>query len=383
VVRGKLSEVQIVRAMAIIGVLSVHATSFATIAMKTSDYYLAYNFFNIFMRIGTPVFLFLSSFVLFYSYYSRPLDKALIGNFYKKRLKNILVPYVFFSIFYFLLMHYNYYPDRSLEDSIRKFFVQLFTGKAYTHLYFIFINIQFYVLFPSLLWLFKRRPEWAKWSVLAGFALQWAFVVLNVYYIEYDRPASVSLYYMSYFMLGATLGIYYPKLKAWFVATKENRTPTRLAASIALWTVWLAAALVHVYVYHTARLYGEQYSPLLYHLLWNVHTFAAALAAIQLANFILRRSRLLSGFLTRLGELSFGIYLIHPLFLFLYRKYPVDTGYMPLVHLWYFGGFVFALAASWIVVSLAVRWLPMAWIGFGKVPAASRSSRSNASSIQG
>lgn len=375
-IRDNLSEIQLVRAMAIIGVLSVHATSFATIAMKESNFYLVYNFFNIFMKIGTPVFLFLSSFVLFYSYYSRPLDKKLIGNFYKKRLQFILVPYALFSVFYFLILHFTHYRDRSLEETIEKFVVQLFTGKAYTHLYFIFISVQFYLMFPLFLWLFKRKPNLAKWAIPAGFVMQYAFIILNKYYLLTGRPSSWALHYMSYFMLGAVLGIYYPKLKVWFQIQKENVTASRLTGWIMLWAIWLSASLGHVYIYHTARLYGAKYDSLLYHFLWNIQTITAGLVAIQLSHILLRHAwPWLTRFMTRLGEVSFGIYLIHPYFLFIYRRFPPETGFSPLIHLWYLGGFVLALAASWIVVSLTVRWLPMSWVIFGKVPPAKRKSR--------
>ncbi|KKO55203.1 acyltransferase [Paenibacillus sp. DMB20] len=371
--KTNLPEIQLVRAIAIIGVLSVHATSSATVVMKESNLYAAYNFFNIFMKIGTPVFLFLSSFVLFYSYYSRPLDKKLIGNFYKKRLKFILIPYVIFSVIYFVIVHFKYYPDRSLEESLEKFVVQLFSGKAYTHLYFIYISIQFYLLFPILLWLFKCKPNFAKWAVPAGFAMQYGFIIMNKLFLLTERPASSALHYMSYFMLGAVLGIYYPKLKEWFEIRKENVTASRLAGWIILLAVWLSASLGHVYVYHSARLYGAKYDSLLYHFLWNMQTITAGLVAILLSHLLIRHAwPWLTRSMARLGELSFGIYLIHPLFLFIYRLYPPKMGYPYLIHLWYLGGFMFALLASCVVVSLTVRWLPMSWIVFGKVPPAKR-----------
>ncbi|MGC6590579.1 acyltransferase, partial [Paenibacillus sp. Dod16] len=65
--RERLPELQLVRAFAIIGVLSVHSTSYAVSAMTDSNYFFMYNFMNIFMKFGTPTFIFLSSLVLFYN----------------------------------------------------------------------------------------------------------------------------------------------------------------------------------------------------------------------------------------------------------------------------------------------------------------------------
>lgn len=63
--QDRVPELQLVRAIAILCVLSVHASASATIAMQNSGYYWIYNFINIFARVGTPTFIFLSSFVLF------------------------------------------------------------------------------------------------------------------------------------------------------------------------------------------------------------------------------------------------------------------------------------------------------------------------------
>ncbi|RXZ83327.1 acyltransferase [Paenibacillaceae bacterium] len=373
--KEKIPELQIVRAMAIIGVLSVHSTSYATVNMTDSSYYFIYNFFNIFMKFGTPTFIFLSSFVLFYNYYSRPLDAKLFGNFYKKRLLYILIPYLLFSVFYFALMHYIYYPTRSLSDTIDSFIDKVSTGKAYTHLYFVYISIQFYILFPLVLLLFKRWKTLSKWAIPIGLALQWGFVLVNKYYLETPvaNKGSWSLSYMAYFMLGAFMGIYYPKLKSWIIINRDQVNFPRISAWVTLWIVWLVAGLAHVYVFYLLRLYKISYNTTLYEALWNIHTYACALALLQLANVIYRKAPGgITKLLERLGALSFGIYLIHPFFLFFYREFPPQTGNSMLVHLWYAGGFVTALVCSWIVVSLTMRFVPFSWVIFGNTPSGKR-----------
>jgi peptidoglycan/LPS O-acetylase OafA/YrhL len=69
-----------------------------------------------------------------------------------------------------------------------------------------------------------------------------------------------------------------------------------------------------------------------------------------------------------LGTLSFGVYLIHPFFLLLYRQFSPHIGSPQLIHAWYAGGFFFALLCSWLVVSIISRFLPFAWILFGQLP---------------
>ncbi|MDQ0048365.1 peptidoglycan/LPS O-acetylase OafA/YrhL [Paenibacillus polymyxa] len=48
----------------------------------------------------------------------------------------------------------------------KSFALKLATGKAYTHLYYIFIMMQFYLAFPFVLWLFQRFPFYQKYDWL-------------------------------------------------------------------------------------------------------------------------------------------------------------------------------------------------------------------------
>lgn len=367
--RERLPELNLVRCIAILGVLTVHSTSFATVDMVNSGVYWLYNFFNIFMKFGTPTFIFLSSFVLFYNYYTRPLDKNLILGFYKKRLLYIIIPYFMFSLFYFLILHVVYYPDRSLTDTIVSFIQKLFTGKAYTHLYFVFINMQFYILFPLVLALFKKVPSLVKWAVPIGFVLQWGFVVMNKYgVISVANKGSWSLSYFSYFMLGALLGVYFPKIKEWIMIKRSHATPGKVTAWVCLWALWIGASLAHVYIWYLNRKGIAVYDSLWYELLYNLQTFAAALVLFQIAFMLYGNGKsALVRAMSSIGGLSFGIYLIHPFFLLVYREFPPQTGISLFHHLWYFGGFLLALGGSWVVVKFATRF-PKAWILFGNLP---------------
>lgn len=367
--RERLPELNLVRCIAILGVLSVHSTSFATVDMVNSGMYWLYNFFNIFMKFGTPTFIFLSSFVLFYNYYTRPLDKKLVLGFYKKRLLYILIPYFMFSLFYFLILHFVFYPDRSLIDTVVSFITKLFTGKAYTHLYFVFINMQFYILFPLVLALFKKVPSLVKWAVPIGLAIQWGFIVMNKYgVISVANKGSWSLSYFSYFMLGALLGVYFPKIKEWIVIKRSYATRGKVTAWTMLWIVWICAGLAHVYIWYLNRKGIAVYDSLWYEFLWNIHTFSAALVLFQIAFLLYGNGKsALVRTMSKIGGLSFGIYLIHPFFLLVYREFPPQTGISILHHLWYVGGFLLALIGSYIVVGLASHF-SKAWILFGNLP---------------
>lgn len=367
--KERIHEINLVRAFAIMGVLMVHATSNAVAETTESSFFALYNFANIFFKFGTPTFILLSSFVLFYNYFDRPLDKSLITGFYKKRMLYILLPYLIFSTGYFLLLHFIYYPNRPLDATLASFFTKLLTGKAYAHLYFVFISVQFYVLFPLLLLLFKKRPGLTKWLVPLGFAVQWGFVLMNHYWWDVPNKGSWAFTYFAYYFAGAFMGIYYDKVKKWLKPSRDNRRPVHILSWVFLWTTWLASGLAHVWIWYAARHDGQWFYSLWYELLWNLHTFSAAFVLLQIA-YVLRgaggNTRLVRA-LDHLGIMSFGVYLLHPLVLFYYRQFPVSSAGW--YHLWYAGGFVLALALSWGLVTLAFRLVPHAWVLFGNVPA--------------
>ncbi|MEK3772115.1 acyltransferase family protein [Paenibacillus sp. FSL R5-0887] len=120
----RLPQLDIFRALAILGVLHVHSSSFAAGEQALhSPYYYWLNWINIFFKFGTPSFIFLSSFVLFYNYYGRPVTRSLIINFYRRRLKYILLPYLLASMGYYAL---TLYCERTIDPEPRWQPVQLY-----------------------------------------------------------------------------------------------------------------------------------------------------------------------------------------------------------------------------------------------------------------
>ncbi|MFD2881946.1 acyltransferase family protein [Paenibacillus rhizoplanae] len=115
-----------------------------------------------------------------------------------------------------------------LQELGGKFFKYLWTGTAYTHLYYIIIIIQFYLLFPLILWCLQKVRPLAAWAPVIGLALQWGFVLLNKYMVNHGywklSKGSLAITYFSYFLLGAAIAIYYSSLKksGWFPPAKAG-----------------------------------------------------------------------------------------------------------------------------------------------------------------
>ncbi|MCE5168259.1 acyltransferase [Paenibacillus profundus] len=381
--KERITAIPIVRALAMLGVISVHATSDAAVEMTRSKMYYGYTFFNIFFKYGTPTFILLSSFVLFYNYGGREmLQSSVLKKFYRNRLRYVIIPYILSSIFYFTFVHTTIYTDRSWDEMIRTFVTQILTGSAYTHLYFVFISIQFYLLFPLMLQLFRSRKITA-WAIPLGLLLQWGFVVWNKYDLQVVSKGSIALSYMSYYFLGAYLGLNYERVRPWLssLGMKGVQRSYRVGTAL-LWASWLVCALLHVQIWFWTRSTGRIMDSLVYELLWNVHTLLSAIVLMQLAFYLERRlPELLRRAMVRLGELSFGIYLVHPIFLAVYRQVPWHQGKSLLYPLYLAGGYMFALGMSWLVVSLAFSFIPFAWVGLGAPPSRSLANRRRSSRV--
>ncbi|CAM3594324.1 MULTISPECIES: acyltransferase [Saccharibacillus] len=387
--KERLPQLDTFRALAILGVLHVHATSLATVeSVELKAFYLI-NFLNVFFRYGTPSFIMLSSFVLFYNYFNRPLDGKLIGGFYKKRLLYILLPYVLFSVIYFIYkMHVAGTLGTSTEtygEMLGRYWKNLSEGTAYTHLYFVYISVQFYILFPLMLKLFKSSKWFVRWAIPIGLVLQWAFVIWNKYEWQYQSKGSLAITYLSYYMIGAVLAIHFDKVRSWLMNDLNKlRTKAWIWNGI-LWISWAAVAGVHIWFYQQVRLNGLIVDTIWYEILWNLHTMLTALVLMRVSFVLYRKGpKWLIKLLTRLGELSFAIYLVHPLILGYYRDTKdwffdqVPMSSMTYL-IWVYGGLVCSLVVSWIVTQVVLRWIPGAWVLLGSVPGSLRKKKTGPS----
>lgn len=355
--RKQINELYLTRTLAILGVIMVHSTSLTTVVLeRTSSLYPIYNFLNIFCKFGTQTFIFLSSFVLFYSYFNRPFNAESIKRFYKRRMLYIIVPYILFSAFYFgYRWHVNGWSFSS--EVVLKFLKDLALGDAYTHLYFVFINIQFYILFPFLLLFFKKFPNIVKLAFWIGLALQWTFVLLNKYYIGITEKGSLAISYMALYMLGVFAGIHFETFLAWL----QGKVKYVLAAA------WVANGLGYVYCFYNMRVHGTQYNSLLIEFFSSTHGILSALMLFLLSFWVYQRfSPRIVNAMIQIGVCSFGIYLIHPFINIIYRNYPVG-GHLT-YHLWVAGNYLAALLVSWAIVHFTFKYVKGAWVLFGSRP---------------
>ena len=369
----RLPQLDVFRAIAILAVLNVHASSYAAgVQAMDSPIYYVYNFMNIFFKYGTPSFIFLSGFVLFYNYYDRPVNIRLISKFYQKRLKYIVLPYTIASICYFVFNNYmiGQLTGVPLSELWLGFRNAWLTGTAHGHLYFVFISIQFYILFPLIIKLLQSKQWLVQWAIPLALALQWGFVFVNKFSLHMPNKGSLAITYLVYYVMGAYIAIHFDRIKPWLMNAWDQLTQGQKRWMLTLWITWFVTACIHVQLWHDLRSTGNSVNTLWYELLWNMHTMLSALVLLHAAFLIYRKaSRRVVSFLTRIGELSFAIYLLHPVVIALYRRFRYGIQPESIAYFFFIiGGLLVALFLSWAIIHVCFKRIPWSWALLGRNP---------------
>lgn len=323
--RGKphVTAIDLVRALTILGVISVHSTWFTNDAANFSA-----NAVMDVLHFTREVFLFMTAFVLFYNYYDRPLD---LGRFWPRRFKLVAFPYVIWSVLYLL---YGGSARHGLGPFLATLGHALVTGTAWFHLYYLLVTMQIYVAFPAMRWL-VRKTEGHHRTLFVAAAL-FELVLFGVYQYWPGAIAAwlpgwlkwvvtlrgqVFFTYEFFLVLGALAAVHYRSVTAW---VGQNGRLLALLFGGSLAAMWAAFA-VGVLVFHQSVGFASGViQPLM----------VPYAAAVILGLFWLglqwaeRRARWprLSALVSLVAELSFGIYLIHPWFL-----QQISTYLVPLV----------------------------------------------------
>ncbi|WP_068615393.1 acyltransferase [Paenibacillus tuaregi] len=226
--KERIPEIELLRAIAFIGVVFQHAVAHYGYlpGVQLADGTLL-ALLVILSKFAVPVFIFITGMVLFYNY-----DGELVyRSFLSKRLKDIGIPFLIWSLFYMVL---NHAVPGAVFGEILAAAERLVTGKSSYHLWYVFMMIQFYLLFP----LFRRivvkgagrlRPGTRPYAVAAAGAAYLGLMpligIISGMFTKLDIPVFTPLfttyadrnvlYYLFYFLLGAAAGMNVPYWQRW------------------------------------------------------------------------------------------------------------------------------------------------------------------------
>jgi surface polysaccharide O-acyltransferase-like enzyme len=134
---------RIISAFAVI-IIHVSASKVTTTVDINSYVWLIGNFYDSFSRWSVPVFIMASGALLL-----NPKNKSGIIDFYRKRASRILIPLVFWTLFYTL---YSFFMRLAAGKDIEiiNLFKQIVLGRPYYHLWFLYMILFLYLFTPFI-----------------------------------------------------------------------------------------------------------------------------------------------------------------------------------------------------------------------------------------
>lgn len=315
--RPYLRELDVLRVVTVFSVIAVHVLA-KTAFLDTS--LLALQIQNAFVtafHFTRETFMFVTAFALVYVYYGKPFA---LGRFWKRRGLGVVLPYIIWSAIYIWIT----LPPQTPPHFLHILFWDVLTGNASYQLYYILLTIQFYLLFPWFL-RFLRRVQYHPWITLAvSFLLEIITLYLISTYLQSDAFSGNAvlvvnmvkdrnvLIYQFYFVLGAMAALYVQQMRALIIRYQTWILGGMVATLLALEVHYVVATTIgqvpiSVAVAVLQPIMAFYSTAVIVFLYWRSYRWAVRTAQAGSE----RNSRLWQ----TLSNASFGIYLVHPLFL--------------------------------------------------------------------
>lgn len=271
------------------------------------------------LHFAVPTFLLVSAVLLARSVASKP--KPDWRRFFTRRVQRTLAPYLLWSAGY-IAFRVLWLRDISDVEATQmavplfgtvtvpslltpgRLWINLFWGKAYYHIYFMVVLLQFSVVFPLLSAAMRRLRLGFGGAVALGTAVQIAAFYAQRHIVTVPYPASTVFWYTMPVIAGMWIGLNWAD---WDGVWRRWR-----------WAIAaLAVAGLAMYLPQAINVYLKRpVSNELYHA--GIHMYCLGIALLLLAlSRTLGRVRCLGPFLQRVGDRSIALFLIHPVVLFL------------------------------------------------------------------
>jgi surface polysaccharide O-acyltransferase-like enzyme len=296
---GRSYYLDVMRTYAAFAIVTAHISAWIGRQMTplTSVDWWEANIFNSASRFAMPVFIFVSGVLLLGS---SKQESTLV--FYNKRAKRLLLPIVFWTIFYFVL---RMICGEALTT--KKILSDMWNQQIYYHLWYIYMVPGLYLLTPSLRRYVKHTNIRKRIYVIMGLFLFANIVALinHIYRTDpefgYDKHLIFfeCFVYLPYYLCGYEFSRLDPK----------KLSIKYLVASIVVCLIVIAGG-TGIYV----KIFGMSRDSFVYHQLnWPVIVLSMSVYLLGYryysgVNPIGRWSRIIQ----RIAPTTFGIYLLHP-----------------------------------------------------------------------
>jgi peptidoglycan/LPS O-acetylase OafA/YrhL len=260
------------------------------------------------LHVSREGFFFISACMLTYAY--ADLRGAGLRRFYWRRFLSVGIPYLCWTLIYFFYqLPTAHYPDAAA--ALRGLAGMAATG--YFQLYFLLVIMQFYLVFPLLLWLLRRtrghHGAVIAFAVLAqvaiGIGMHWNLFPRTM--IKFGQQDALS--YLLFLVGGGVVAFHLDQVHAWVCAHARLIAVLTVAAALAAEGVYFLAA------YRVTDVLGsgsDPFQPSL--ILFNVGAVTCGyLAGVALVRS--GRSERVKAMVRSGSDNAYGIYLSHMIFI--------------------------------------------------------------------
>jgi len=303
--RRYLHQIDVVRLLTFVCVIGVHS-----IPMTTSPDSAAAGGLVVLLHFTRNAFFLLSAFVLFHVY-ARGKELR-VGGFWRHRFFFIGVPYLVWTVVYWWIAVGALPRTGSLGDLA----FDVVAGTGEYHLYFLLVSMQLYLLFPALLWLVRRTAGHHLAVFLTSLAVELVLMALHHWVVWPGGLGQLQAHdyvlspmYQFYFLAGGLAAFHFDRFHAWVVA-HPGGVAALVVGSAALHE---GSYLAQLATTGSAAIADDPLQPSIvpWSLAVTVGFYALGCAYARSRRDGSRRA----WFVDQASLASFGVYLVHPLFL--------------------------------------------------------------------
>ena len=309
---GYFSEIDYLRGLAIIAVIAIHLSAYFIFIKHMGALVIINIIVDIFSHFAVPLFIFISGFVLSIKYHG-VFSKL---TFYKRRMRSIIPQYLVFS-FLFLIISAVY--TKSIP-SILTIIYDIIAGQSFYHLWFFVLIIQLYLLYPWIIKIYERYSDTGKAENFLALCLtvQILSSIIEILFSTLFHIIIINtlfsytfIQYIFYFVLGIYVNRNSHSIRRFIGSVK----PLKIGIPVIVLTVVISSVPIIGKIY-----YNDYYNAPTYYYLISVflqpvlYIFIFALC-YKITIRLMEAKNIMTNIIHSLGKYSFGIYLIHPLFM--------------------------------------------------------------------
>lgn len=261
------------------------------------------NIYDSLVRMAVPLFFMVSGVLLLNQ------KEESLSKFFSKRFVKVVIPLVAWSIVYILFRKYILHQNIDITDHL----FELFYKKQYYHLWFLYTLIGLYLFIP----IFKVFVQHSSKTLQLYFLSLWMITVALIPIINKFSDITIPNYLP---MLSGHIGF----LLIGYILSKTTISKKIFSLSILL---IILTSSITIYGTHELSLEANKFQSFFYKnlsLTTIVQSISYFIVIRYLSEKLISYKRSNHTLITQLSLSSFGVYLIHPIFLKLLRSQDIS-----------------------------------------------------------